>query len=783
MIRLKAFPRFLLAVIVLLAWACAGHAQDNNNIIAAKERILLDPKADPGEKGEATSYLLGAFDGGNSDALGPIRKVLQGDDSAESRANIEPVLRVLAEDSDGIRAGLLELVVAKLSSGNAAIRDAAFKTLASPVNIASDKLNLYQKVILIVQDPKQSDFARIAAARLIGKTGNSAALPTLLNILRKETGLKMEIKIEVVRAMGELKDLAAVAHLISLIDGDNKEFSRVVVDALRQITYHNYGLDRDKWVKFWQDKREQHKPLTRERLLEDFIISLQGALAASALEELEAQKIDKIIEIIDYSGGSINPPSKYGRHYPQLVDVAVKQLLAIKVPDDKFPAVIAKLNQLLLYDNEEVKRTVLVNYFSSSARQHKDSIPVLLARYQDKLDPLRMEALTALKNVVNVVVGGDRSRLAPEMLKQLEDVMIAALSGDHKTRMNAVDILGFGLRSRNALARMAGFLEFKDVPDKGGESRQFRAKICQNMHHILNTNGKVPLPEKDRLALTAILGRSFLRDDHIRHVVALPLGDIGYEKPFKLEDVEYQGATGLLGSWLKPGSPRNVIEGVLKALEQINSPQSEQKVLQALANDKVIPPSEESENPLAVTALNTLKSIGGDASLAQMLQVWIKVETPSISTAAWEVVAGYADRLLQGRHYDHLLRYGDAITKAAGEKPEPKDTTARKAQDRALKAVESALKGLQGEQSRITNELIKQLDPKNAKRKNALKAIREMTGRNHSLRLTLAAGLAGEYAPEIKAEVHKLLVELTGQKDIPANYAAWKDWLEVEKNP
>ena len=774
MTRLRAFLPLCVAVAVLTAWASSAQAQDGDEGIAAKEAMLLDPAVSESDKIGATNYLLGAFAAGKQAALEPVKKVLQGDDSAESRQNMVPVLKVLAKA--GIPAELLDLVVAKLASGDKAIRDTAFNALASSANISSR--DLYARCIAIVKNPQQPEFSRISAARLIGTMGNPAAVSTLLKILREEKALKLEIRKELVRALGELKDLGVVEYLISLIDGNDKEFSRIVVDALGQITYHNYGPDRKKWAAFWRDKKKRHKPLTREKLLEDFIESLQGELAASVLEKLKAQNLDKIIEIIDYSGGTINPPSKYGKRYPKLVDVAVRQLLAIKIPDEKFPAVIAKLNQLLLYDNEEVKRTVLVNYFSSpSARQHGDSIPLLLARYQDPLEPLRMEALAALKNVVGVVVGGDPGKLDASLRKRLEDAMIAGLAGDHKTRMNAVDILGFGLRSRNALDPLAACLEFQDAPDATAEAGQFRVKICQNMHHILSANGKESLSEKKRLAFTGILGRSFLKDDYIRHVVALPLANIGYEKAFELEGAKYNGVSDLLGSRLKPGSPRKVVEGVLKALEQIKSSQSEQKVLDALKDEKVIPRNDKADNSLAVTALNTLKSVGGSASLGTMLESWTGSKITPVRTAAWEVVAACAERLLQSKHYDTLLQYRGAV----GKPQEADGTPARLAQDKALDALAKADAGLKAEQASVSN-LVALLDPANAEQKAKASAqIEEMAARNPSLRLTLAAGLAGKRPEAIRNEVHKLLVKLTGRKNIPNDYARWKEWLE--KNP
>lgn len=765
---------------MLFVCAAAAAAQGDEEI-AAKARILQDPAAAADEKKLATATLLGAFGAGKEAALEPIKAVLQGDDSAESQANMVPVLNVF--ENDGIRAGLLEMVLAKLSSGNPAIRNAAFNALASPANISSNQATLYEKMVAMAQEAEQADFARISAARLIGKIGNPDAVPVLLDILNSEPGLKTEVRIEMARALGELKDLDAVEPLIAMIDAANKDFSRVVVDVLVQITYHNYGLEKEKWVKFWQEKNSQHKPITREKLLEDFIRNLQGDLASSVLEELKAQNLDKIIEILDYSGGNINPPSKYGKRYPELVDAAVRQLLTIKMTDEKFPAVIVKLDQLLLYDNEAVKKTVLSYFATPSARQGMESVPALLARHRDKLESaeIRSLALGALKNVVNIVAGGDSSRLATEVLDPLENAMIEALNGDHKTRMDAVDILGFGLRSRDALVPLATLLQFKDAPDGSEEARQFRVKICQNMHQILVSNDRPPLPEEMGLSLTLILGRSFLKDDHIRHVAALPLADIDYEKPLELEGSSYEGATTLLGSLLKPGGPRNVIEGVLIALEQIKSAKSEQAVLDALADDKTIPRNDPAENSLAVTALNTLKGIGGNASLGRIAKEWIGTEILPARAAAWDAAAACADRLLQAGRYDALLSYRDALAAAPQEAG---GTRARTAQDLALKALADADLALKAGQKRVSEELVPKLDPENEQEnQKARKAIKEMAARNPSLRLILAEALnpSSALSAEIKTEAHNLLVEITGAQVPQNDYEKWKEWLQ--KNP
>jgi len=773
---MKALSFLLLLTVV---FSNAATAQDPAQEIAERGRILGDPAIPAADKMHAANYLLGMFDGGNKDALNPIVAVLQGDASPESQANMLPVLSALEED--GLRAGLFELVVAQLSSANAEIRAAAFKTLSGPRNISSNLL--YPKVVAMVQDPQQPDLARISAARLIAKIGNPEAAPTLENILKNEPGLAIETRIEVVRAVGELKTLDVVEYLISLIDPNNKKFSSAVVDALERITFHNFGLDQAAWSAFWT----MHKGETREKLVEDFIEKLQNKLADSVKLELK-DNLKKILEIMNYSGADINPPSMYGARYPEMVEEAVKILSqpGIAVDDANFALVIERVNKLLLYDDDAVKKAVLENYFSASsaARQDKSSIPVLLARFQDQLEAaeIRALALVALKNVVDKVVGGNPAALDPPVLADLENAMIAAVaSPDQATRLTAVDILGSGLRSRNALMPMAKFLEFQDAPAADPDAVTFRVRICQSLHPILANAGRPPLDPPTQQALVTVLGRCFLKDEAIRQYVPLPLADIGFDAPFELEGVKYDGTSQFLGNWLAEGKPPALIEAILVALGQINTPKAEQALLAALDNEKIIPRTPPADKKsLAEVALGSLKSVGGNATVAKMLQGgWLVSQVAPIRDAAWQALAGCAAKTLANGQYDPLLSYQAAITGL------PAEADGTPSHDAQLQATDT-LKNAEAKLKEAHEELwgaIGRLNPTDPNLPAAIEQIKQKIAQNPSLLGTLieALGPSSTYSAEIKNEVHKLLVEITGAQDVPNDYAKWKEWQDKHK--
>ena len=773
---MKVLSLFLLAAV---AFSNAALARDPTQEIAQRANILNDPAVPAADKMHAANYLLGMFDGGNKDALGPLAAVLQGDASPESQANMLPILAAL--EDDGLRDGLFEPVVAQLSSANAEIRDAAFKTLSGPRNISSSLL--YPKVVTIVQDPNQPDLARIAAARLIGKIGNPEAAPTLENILKNEPALAVETRIEVVRAVGELKTLDVVEYLITLIDPSNKKFSSAVVDALERITFHNFGLDQAAWSAFWA----MHKGETREKLVEDFIEKLQNKLADSVKLELK-DNLKKILEIMNYSGEDINPPSMYGAHYPEMVEEAMKILSqpGITVDDQNFALVIERVNKLLLYDDDAVKKAVLSNYFSASsvARQDKSSIPALLARFQDALEnaEIRALALVALKNVVDKVVGGNPAALDPPVLADLENAMIAAMaSPDQATRLTAVDILGSGLRSRNALMPMSKFLEFQDAPAADADAATFRVRICQSMHPILANAARQPLDPATQQALITALGRAFLKDDAIRQYVPLPLADIGLDTPFEIDGVKYDGTSQFLGAWLAEGKPAALIEAILVALGQLNSPKAEQALLAALDNEKIIPRTPAADKKsLAEVALGSLKSVGGNATVAKMLQGgWLASPAPPIRNAAWQALAGCAAKLLANGQYDMLLSYQAAIT---GLPAEADGTPSHDAQLQAADTLKNAAAKLKEAGEELWGA-IGRLNPGDPNLPAATEQIKQKIALNPSLLGTLieALGPSSTYSADIKNEVHKLLVEITGAQDVPNDYAKWKEWQDKHK--
>jgi len=773
MMKTLAFSAFLL---LFALFPHSAFAQDPVQEIAQRAKMLADPAVPAVDKMHAANYLLGLFDGGNKDALGPISAVMQGNDSPESQANMLPVLTALEEN--GLRDGLLELVVAKLTSANAEIRNAAFKTLSSPRNIFSEAL--YPKVIAIVQDAQQADLARVAAARLIAKIGNPAAAPILENILKGEPKLAVETRIEVVRALGEMKTLNVVEYLISLIDPNNKKFSGAVAEALERITFHNFGLDQAAWTAFWN----LHKGETRERLVEDFIEKLQNKLADSVKAELPGN-IKKILEIMNYSGADINPPSMYGARYPEMVAEAVKILShpGLTIDDPTFAQVIERVNKLLLYDDDDVKKAVLQNYFAASsvARQDKSSIPVLIGRYQDALESveIRTLALVALKNVVDKVVAGNSAVLDPAVLTNLENMMVAALaSPDQATRLTAVDILGSGLRSRNALLPMAKLLEFQDAPNADPNAITFRVRICQSLHPMLTANTKQPLDAATQQALVTLLGRCFLKDEAIRQYVPLPLADVGYETPFEFEGAKYEGTSQFLGTWLAEGKPPALVEAILVALGQINSTKSEQIVLAALDNEKIVPraPAPDKKS-LAEVALATLRAIGGNATVAKMLQGgWPANPAAPVKTAAWQALAGCAAKMLANGQYDMLLAYQPAV---AAIPAEADGTPSREAQAQTLETLKNADAKLKEVREEFWGSLGR-LNPQDPNLPAARDQIKQKIAQNPSLLATLveALGPSSTYSPEIKNEVHKLLVEITGVQDVPNDYAKWKEWLD-----
>jgi hypothetical protein len=281
--------------------------------------------------------------------------------------------------------------------------------------------------------------------------------------------------------------------------------------------------------------------------------------------------------------------------------------------------------------------------------------------------------------------------------------------------------------------------------------------------------------------LVAVLARCFLKDDAIRQYVPLPLADVGYEAPFEVEGMKYEGTSQFLGGWLAEGKPPALLEAILVALGQINSPKAEQVLLAALDNEKIIPRTPPPDKKsLAEVALGSLKNIGGNATVAKMVQGgWLAGQVAPIRNAAWQALAGCAARLLAGGQYDTVLSYQAAVTAL------PAEADGTPSHDAQLQMLDT-LKNAEAKLKEVREEFwgsIGRLNPAEPNLPAAAEQIKAQIAQNPSLLATLieALGPSSTYSAEIKNEVHKLLVEITGAQDVPNDYAKWKEWLDKHK--
>ncbi|MFN3699646.1 MAG: HEAT repeat domain-containing protein, partial [Dictyoglomus sp.] len=95
---------------------------------------------------------------------------------------------------------------------------------------------------------------RGAAAKALGEIKDKRAVEPLISALKDEDWYVREAA---AYALGEIGDSRAVEPLISALKDKDEIFQFVAKEALKKITGMDFGIDYEKWNKWWQENKEK----------------------------------------------------------------------------------------------------------------------------------------------------------------------------------------------------------------------------------------------------------------------------------------------------------------------------------------------------------------------------------------------------------------------------------------------------------------------------------------------------------------------------------------------
>lgn len=131
------------------------------------------------------------------------------------------------------------------------------------------------------EEPRVRRAAR-AAARAFAEAHPSSVVERL-ELVAMDGGEPRERRTLAVEALGETREVLAVAALVPLLGDPDVQVTTAVRSALTAITRQDFGTSSQKWAAWWEQNRDRH----RLEWLIDALMHEQAALRAAAGEELK----------------------------------------------------------------------------------------------------------------------------------------------------------------------------------------------------------------------------------------------------------------------------------------------------------------------------------------------------------------------------------------------------------------------------------------------------------------------------------------------------------------
>jgi HEAT repeat protein len=147
-----------------------------------------------------------------------------------------------------------ELVAAVRTENDPLVRAEIFRTLGSLPTLASGSM-LYAG--LQDSDPE----IRIACCQAWGRRDGSDAARVLGDVLRNDE--KIDVRLAAARALGEMKDQAAVAALAAGLEDPNPAMQWRSVKSLERVTGKHFGNDVNAWRAFVKGGNPREESLVR----------------------------------------------------------------------------------------------------------------------------------------------------------------------------------------------------------------------------------------------------------------------------------------------------------------------------------------------------------------------------------------------------------------------------------------------------------------------------------------------------------------------------------------
>jgi len=773
--RQSKTARLFVATVILVVAAfgiLSDAAAQPDEDIEKNAAILRNPEATDAQRLSAATALIIHFNNGKSEALKPLEEALD----RQAPQTAKPVLNALG--TQGIPEPLVQKVIAGLDGTDDGIRKAAEEALTG--NVRENSVGLYKAVLEALKNRKSPDRVRTVAARIVGNSGRESACNDLIAALNSRQ-IKDVVCIEIVKALGTLASKDAVPHLIEMLEGHSPSVTKACVASLHKITFRNFGTEKSKWEEWW--KANKDKDFAR-----DFIRALQRNNAEELIKVLKDKPaFEDTMKAFNDSSSKLTPSEKYGIHHPDVVKAAVEALIKVPPDEKQFDKVIPYLNAFLSSDEIKVRKAVLA-YFANkgaSVRQHVSSVSPILDRYLDDTEdePAKDLSLEALKTVIdNVRSTTGRLDVNEKLLKRLSDAMSDTIKGpSHRRRLMAVEILGAGLRTYDGLSKLVELLRFEEKPSEKPEDRELRKRVAYSIAPVLEQNGGLKLTDKQKEGMAVILGRALLRDAIVAPDIARPLASLAYSGKISIDDVTYEGVSGLLNSRLTKGIDRDVKLAVLNAFERLKNPRTEKTIIEALKNPDAVDPNDKPPAGLTLTetALATLGEVGGRDAFTYLLGSQIPDKNEKTKIAAWTALNKVVKTLLADGWFEFLIENDGAVGQAAKDVPAAAKKIAEDTQDvlaQAPKSLEDAKKAL--------TESVKGLDPSDPKRaaltREKIEAELNRNRKTMHYAIVEALSPASGNSEEIREAVRAILVKTLEREDVASmSYEQVKDLLKT----
>lgn len=176
-------------------------------------------------------------------------------------------LEMLADRAGGMEPGEQDRVSNDLAIQLRDERNAMFRARMVRVLGKLKTESARQSLTVAIGDPSPN--VRVAACQSWGEQGGPAALDALAQVVGSDT--EIDVRMAATRALGNLKDPAAVRPLAIALDDNDPAMQACAMRSMSAVSGQDYGMDVAAWRQFARGEEPQYEaPSVAERLRELF---------------------------------------------------------------------------------------------------------------------------------------------------------------------------------------------------------------------------------------------------------------------------------------------------------------------------------------------------------------------------------------------------------------------------------------------------------------------------------------------------------------------------------